>query len=229
MNAKILEIFSSIQGEGKYVGVKQVFVRFFECNMHCAWCDTPASIGDTSRNYQEMTLEEVVQHISRLWQNCHSVSLTGGEPLLQKDFIKQLLPVMKKFRMPAYLETNGILPQELTEIIDDIDTVAMDVKLPSSTKEKPYWQEHADFLKVARRKDVFLKAVITVDTTQEDVAKAVDIITSIDRKVLLILQPNTYELKDGVVAKCVEYQNYCLKHLSHVRILPQMHKFMKIP
>ena len=131
--------------------------------------------------------------------------------------------------MPAYLETNGILYQELAEIIDDIDIIAMDIKLPSSTKEKPYWQEHAEFLKLARRKDVFLKAVITVDTTPDDVAKAVDLVTSVAPEVLLILQPNTFELKDGVVAKCVEYQNYCLKYLPHVRILPQMHKFMKIP
>ena len=43
--ANILEVFQSIQGEGKYAGVKQVFVRFFECNMHCVWCDTPHSIG----------------------------------------------------------------------------------------------------------------------------------------------------------------------------------------
>ena len=46
--ANISEIFQSIQGEGKYAGASQVFVRFFECNMHCAWCDTPHAIGDTS-------------------------------------------------------------------------------------------------------------------------------------------------------------------------------------
>ena len=48
MNARILEIFKSTQGEGKYVGAWQIFVRFFECNMHCVWCDTPHSIGDTT-------------------------------------------------------------------------------------------------------------------------------------------------------------------------------------
>ncbi len=63
MKAKVLEIFRSIQGEGEYVGVAQVFVRFFECNMHCTWCDTPGSIGDTTRNYQEYTCEQLLDII----------------------------------------------------------------------------------------------------------------------------------------------------------------------
>src|SRR6185436_20021313 len=61
--AKIMEVFRSIQGEGPYAGAAQVFVRFFECNMHCVWCDTPASIGDTSRNYMEMDLQELLNQV----------------------------------------------------------------------------------------------------------------------------------------------------------------------
>src|SRR6185503_15806870 len=96
MNAKILEMFQSIQGEGKYAGIKQVFLRFFECNIHCSWCDTPNSIGDTVRHYEEMTVEDVMSAIRTLKSGCQSVSLTGGEPLLQVDFIKALLPELKK-------------------------------------------------------------------------------------------------------------------------------------
>ena len=83
MNAKILEIFHSIQGEGRYAGVPQVFVRFFECNMHCVWCaDTPASIGDGKREFKEMDLKEVLAQVNALYDNAHSVSITGGEPLV---------------------------------------------------------------------------------------------------------------------------------------------------
>src|SRR5580698_4850531 len=88
MNAKILEIFRSIQGEGQYAGVPQVFVRFFECNMHCVWCDTPASIGDGKREYKEIGLSDTLFEVDTLYGNAHSVSITGGEPLLQKDFLK---------------------------------------------------------------------------------------------------------------------------------------------
>ncbi len=228
MKAKILEIFQSIQGEGKYAGVRQVFVRFFECNMHCDWCDTPASIGDTSRNYKELTLAEVGKQIQSLGQNCHSVSLTGGEPLLQTDFIKELLPLLKKAKLPAYLDTNGTLPEALKSIIDGIDTIAMDIKLPSSTKQKAYWKEHEQFLRIAKRKDVFIKTVVSSDTDLSDVERAVSLTAKIDPQIVFILQPNTYELQNGVVKKCLEFHDYCLKYLPNARVVPQMHKFMKV-
>lgn len=228
--AKIMEIFSSVQGEGKYAGVKQVFVRFFECNMHCDWCDTPGSIGDTSRQYKEMSLEDVFGEIFRLWDNSHSVSLTGGEPLLQKDFIKNLLVRLKKAGMPAYLETNGVCFEEMADVADGVDFVAMDLKLPSSTKCRPYWKEHEAFLKAAKggKRDVFIKAVITSDTQHEDMVRAVDLVASIDPRLIFILQPNTYELKNGVIQKCLEFHSYCLRYLPNARVLPQVHKFMKL-
>jgi len=230
-NAKVSEIFSSIQGEGKYAGVKQVFVRFFECNIHCVWCDTPASIGDTSRHYQQLSLEEVFTQILQLWDQSHSVTLTGGEPLLQKDFIKCLLPKLKARQMPVYLETSGILYQELAELMDCIDIVAMDIKLPSSTKIQPFWDQHEAFLKTAcrqRQADVFLKTVISSDTEKNDIERAVDLVAKINPGLVFILQPNTYELKNGAVGKCLEFQDYCLRYLPNARIMPQMHKFMKL-
>lgn len=228
MNANLIEIFSSIQGEGKYAGVKQIFVRFFECNMHCVWCDTPHSIGDTTRKYKEFNLEDTLKQIKELSTGIHSVSLTGGEPLLQATFIKMLLPELKKLKLPSYLETNGVLPEELKKVIDQIDIVAMDLKLPSSTQCRSYWTEHEEFLKIAKTKDVFLKTVITSDTDKNDVLRAAETVAAIDRDILFILQPNTFELNNGVVRKCVEFQNDLLKRLTNVRILPQMHKFLKV-
>jgi len=226
--ANILEIFQSIQGEGKYAGVKQVFVRFFECNMHCAWCDTPHSIGDTSRRFEEYTLDALWREICDLWKNCHSVSLTGGEPLMQKDFIKTLLPRFKKAEVPAYLETNGILHEALAEVIEDIDIVAMDLKLPSSTKCQPFWQEHEEFLKIARRKEVFIKTVISSDTERDDVLRSIDLVAGVDPEILYILQPNYLDRKNGVMEKCLEYQKDCSDRLKNVRIIPQVHKMMNM-
>lgn len=228
MNARILEIFHSIQGEGKYVGAPQVFVRFFECNMHCVWCDTPHSIGDTTRHYQEYPLEKVAGEICKLWGKSHSVSLTGGEPLLQADFINSLAPVLKKNRMPVYLETNGILPKELRQTIDGVDIIAMDIKLPSSTGCRDYWKEHEEFLKIARAKDLFVKIVICDQTSKEDVGRAADLVKRLAPEVPFILQPNFFDMKDGVVAKCVEFQKDCLNILRDVRIIPQLHKYLKL-
>lgn len=235
IKARITEIFHSLQGEGKYTGYEQVFVRFFECNMHCVWCDTPHAIGDTTRHYREYGLGELMEEIRGLWPGCHSVSLTGGEPLVQKDFIQALLPLLKQEKMRTYLETNGIFDQRLEVIIDDVDIIAMDFKLPTSTRCRPYWQEHEAFLKVARRKDVFIKAVVSSETSKEDVVRSAELIAGIDPNILFILQPNYFDLpvrqagrNNGVLALCEEYQDVCRQYLTDVRVMSQMHKEWKV-
>src|SRR3989338_6029109 len=130
MKARISEIFRSIQGEGKYTGVPQVFVRFFECHMHCAWCDTPDSIGDGRREFKEFSPKELLKEIRPLFENCHSASLTGGEPLLQADFIKEFIPLLKSAKLKIYLETSGVLFKELKRVVKDADIISMDFKLP---------------------------------------------------------------------------------------------------
>ncbi len=228
--AKISEIFQSIQGEGKYAGVRQVFVRFFGCHMHCSWCDTPESIGDSLGDYREMTLAQVFAKIKVLFKDCHSVSLTGGEPLLQLDFIGKLLPLLKKAKWPVYLETSGVLHKALGKIIKDIDIVAMDIKMPSSTGERAFWKEHEQFVATVLRhkKDLFVKAVVSKKTRKEDILRTVEILRVAKKDILFILQPNTFDLQKGVVEKCDDFQRLCFKSLPNTRVLPQMHKFMKI-
>ena len=228
MNAKILEIFRSIQGEGRYAGAPQVFVRFFECNMHCVWCDTPASIGDGKREYKEFRLEDALARVKVLYDNAHSVSITGGEPLLQKDFLKGFCHALHQGGKKIYLDTNGTLPHALQEIIRDIDIIAMDIKLPSSTQQKAFWGEHKEFLKVAQRKEVFVKAVISLNTRLDDIIKAAKLVAHINPEILFILQPNYLDMKKGIIEQCVGHQKLCAKILKDVRILPQVHKFMKL-
>ncbi|OGX26555.1 MAG: hypothetical protein A2787_04400 [Omnitrophica WOR_2 bacterium RIFCSPHIGHO2_01_FULL_48_9] len=228
MLSKISEIFQSIQGEGPYAGVRQIFVRFFECHMHCTWCDTPDSIGDGKREYQEYSVAQLKKEVRPLIAGCHSVSLTGGEPLLQADFIEQFIPSIKESGLKVYLETSGVLYKDLKKIIRAVDIVAMDLKLPSSTQQRAFWKEHEKFLKIARKKEVFIKAVISSKTQLADIKRSADIIAAVDPKILFILQPNTFDLHNGVLDKCREYHNYCSKRLADVRILPQMHKFLKV-
>lgn len=227
---KILEIFCSVQGEGKYAGVKQVFVRFSECNLTCEWCDTPvdAVIGGLSK---ELTVEQVRAEVAALWDHCHSVSLTGGEPLLQKDFIRAIAPLWRADGKKIYLDTNGTLAAALAETIDVLDIVAMDIKLPSSTKCRPFWREHEEFLQVARQSpavELFIKTIISNETVKPDVEEMVKILARQKQSLTLILQPNSFELRTGVVDKCLEFQNYCLEYLPDVRLVPQLHKFLNL-
>ncbi len=231
MNAKVTDIFRSIQGEGKYIGVPQVFVRFAECHLDCIYCDTPrlssqTGVGDAS--YKEMSVDQVIARIKEFDYGSHSISLTGGEPLLQEEFLKQLLPCLINEGFKNYLETNGILWKSLIDILDYISVIAMDVKLPSSTGLKSYWQEHESFLEIAREKDVFAKAVITCNTSQEDIQQLMDLIANVDPNLLLVLQPCTEDVPKGVLDLCIAYQNFCLLKCNNVRIIPQMHKFMNI-
>src|SRR5436309_2500519 len=90
--ASILEIFASRQGEGICVGDPQVFVRFGGCNLACDYCDTPESIP--LKTGPSWSLEQVLARMDCLRRGGHRdvVSLTGGEPLIQINFLEQLVP-----------------------------------------------------------------------------------------------------------------------------------------
>ena len=87
---KIKEIFASIQGEGPYVGYKQLFIRFCGCNLKCNYCDTDFS---AESNYREFTAQELAEEVNK-YTDVHSISLTGGEPLLSVEFLKEFLPLV---------------------------------------------------------------------------------------------------------------------------------------
>ena len=125
-SVKIKEIFSSIQGEGRYIGYKQLFIRFAGCNLGCKYCDTDYSLNE---NYREYTVQELVNEAAK-YTDIHSVSLTGGEPLMSVEFLKEFLPKVEK---KIYLETNATLFNELKEIKRYVDIISADIKLKSAT------------------------------------------------------------------------------------------------
>ncbi len=220
MKANISEIFKSIQGEGIYQGASQIFIRFSGCNLECTFCDT------LSKHQEEISLQELLNQLDR-FSGYHSISLTGGEPLLQIDFLIELAHELKERGILIYLETNGTLPENLMKIIDCLDIISMDFKLPSSTGLKPFWKEHYDFLKIAVNKNVFIKAVVGPQTICDDINQAIKIIKQVDKKLLLVLQPqNPFEL--SLNQKLLILKNICTKHSINVKITHQMHKTLGI-
>lgn len=214
---RISEIFTSLQGEGPYCGCEQTFIRFYGCNLACGFCDTKGS------SFADFSLDEV---LVKIMHEGHKgfFSITGGEPLLQARFLSRLLKELKNQKFKIYLETNGTLVSELSFLIDLIDIVAMDFKLPSSTGLKSYFSEHKEFLQLARKKETFIKAVITADTSFEDVQTAVDIIKAQDKNIPFVLQPDTNQLSNNLFKKISDLRSFALEHLSTVRLIPQMHK-----
>lgn len=226
--ADILEIFSSIQGEGPFMGVKQIFIRFAKCNLKCKFCDLENIFP--SKEFSADKVLSIVKQITHNSGEHHSVALTGGEPLLYKEYLKLFLPKLKEMGLKIYLDTNSTLPGHLKEIIDMVDIVAVDFKLPSSTGDKEYWKEHKEFISIARNKDCFIKIVVTDQTKSQDVASAVNIASSVDKSLLLIIQP-VWPVRDVKRAKnklLFDYLFLAEKKLKNVRIMPQMHKVLGV-
>ncbi|WP_231038425.1 7-carboxy-7-deazaguanine synthase QueE [Pectinatus frisingensis] len=232
MKVPISEVFSSVQGEGKYIGCRQLFIRFVGCNLDCGYCDTEDMLAVNKCNLEDadclanpVELRTILPYIKkRLQKKHHSISLTGGEPLLYPDFINALA---EQTAVPLFLETNGTLSEQLTKVIDNIDIVSMDFKLPDAVGVD-LWAQHEKFLYIARQKDVYVKIVVAKETADNDFAAAIDLLGRVDKKILLILQPVTP--CDGYTApspkKLLIWQEKALEKLCDVRIIGQTHKLI---
>lgn len=216
---KIKEVFSSIQGEGPFVGYKQLFIRFCGCNLSCKFCDTDYRTVD-SKDY---TIEEVID-LAKQSSECHSISLTGGEPLLNTGFLKEFLP---QCPLPVYLETNATLAGELGEVIDYIDYIAADIKLASCTGGQDLFSEHDHFFKVASHKKLFVKIVFDEKITEQEIMQCCKL--GAKYNVELVLQPKTVNNKISVSQEFINtILDKFLKKYKKVRLIPQVHKFLEI-
>lgn len=218
MKGRVNEVFKSVQGEGPYAGKKQVFVRLFGCNLSCKFCDTPLN------GFREYEPGQLFEDIKSNNEETHSVSFTGGEPLLQKDFLREVLTLTSQAGYKNYLETNGTLFSELRDVIDLVDIVAMDFKLSSSTGMGDLWWMHRRFLKIASKKEVFVKAVICESTSGEDLNKALDLIKEVKRDAVLVLQPNCRESGPQLQQKVEHFKKISEENGVAAQIIPQMHK-----
>jgi 7-carboxy-7-deazaguanine synthase len=125
MALHLSEIFSTIQGEGKYAGYPTTFVRLHGCNMLCTYCDTLYAV--TGKKYRKQSVETIVNNVIKM-RNKH-VCFTGGEPLLQDESWVLLYELVEKGFI-VNVETNGSIPLEKREFRSFVYT--MDVKTPCS-------------------------------------------------------------------------------------------------
>lgn len=216
----IREIFTSIQGEGPYIGYNQLFIRFSLCNLNCKYCDTDYNTNLSS--YSSAELADIINNT----KDIHSVSLTGGEPLCNTDFLIELLPLVNK---KIYLETNGTLVENLKKIINFTDIIAMDIKLDSCSGNGDLFRIHESFINVAisNNKEIFLKTVFDENITNDEIIKT----TSLAKKynLSLILQPKTVGEKISISTKeiCSIFNKFVIEH-NKTRLIPQVHKFINV-
>lgn len=219
---KIKEIFESIQGEGPFVGVNQLFIRFCGCNLNCAYCDTDFDT-DGAISYTAQTLAEKIKDEYDL-KKIHSVSLTGGEPLLHTDFINEFAAFLPDVKI--YLETNGTLSTELLKVKDKIDIISADIKLPSSTG-KDTFDLHDRFLSNSDGIYTFAKIVFDENITDIEIRTC----ARLGKKhgIELILQPKMSGNKICFNKEfCQNVFDKFLAYYPNVRLIPQVHKFLNL-
>ena len=236
MKAPIREIFCSVQGEGPYTGIKQAFVRFGGCNLECVYCDTPldrtehcrVERGCGTKKFKKIDNPlsgDDVSEIVNGYDGLHSVSLTGGEPLLYTNFIQGFDP-----GLPLYLESNMSLPERAKEVSEMFSYVAGDFKLEAGFNLDNYDEYFDDMVECFRvlkntdKRDCFCKIVILDGFDMQNLLEGVEKIK--DYISMIVLQPVTpQEGKDArpvSVEKLMEIQER-LQKMKETRIIPQSH------
>src|SRR5262245_13497227 len=156
------------------------------------------------------------------------LAVTGGEPLLQADFLAEVL-ADARWPRPRLLETSGTQPEKLALVLPVLDAVSMDIKLPSNTGEKDFWDEHARFFAAARGK-AYVKILVDDTTAVEEVARAAAVVSSECPTVPVFVQPITgasgrIEIRPETLERLFIVVR---KRVADARVLPQTHKLLGI-
>jgi 7-carboxy-7-deazaguanine synthase len=243
------EIFTSLQGEGPYVGSRQIFVRFSGCSLQCNFCDTKNSWKRTDqftidipekygleKIYQNPISHEetiaIIQKIINKEPKLHSIFLTGGEPLEQKEYFHALVIGLKKSGLQVYLETNTVNYKNLYEVKEHIDIISADVKMIHPDFEKNLSENLCNFLSIPFKNELFLKIPVNTSLDLQLFQKTIKKISAVRNNILVIIQPLSEELlpkpDQKLIDKLLDFQNFALNHFNDVRVIPQIHKFLKI-
>jgi len=129
---KLAELFYSIQGEGKLVGVPSVFVRASGCNLRCVWCDTPYASWNPEGS--DVSVDEIIGKVSEY--NTKHVVLTGGEPTIMPDF-SILCDALKKKDYHITVETAATVFAPAP-----VDLASLSPKLSNSTPPTRFTESH---------------------------------------------------------------------------------------
>ena len=202
---KITEIFFSLQGESRNVGIPTVFVRLTGCPLRCQYCDTAYAFSGG----QWMSFDDIITELSK-YQTKY-ITVTGGEPLAQAP-CNDLLSQLCDLGYQVSLETSGALK------VDDVDQrvmKVMDLKTPGSGEEGKNLMENIHFLKssdevkfVICNEDDYLWSKMMVEEH------------ALNDKCDVLFSPS-HEQQD-----ITQLAEWVLRDQSRVRLQLQMHKYL---
>ncbi len=211
----VVEHFISINGEGTRAGELALFVRFKGCGLNCSYCDT-AWAKRSDAPAEMLSAEDIAGMAAK--SGIKNVTLTGGEPLMQKD-IAVLVRLLIQNGSRVEIETNGSIPIEELAMLDERPAFTMDYKLPSSGMEKYMCLENFRFL-------CCNDTVKFVSGSMEDLERAQEIIEkySLCKNCHVYISPVFGRIDP---ADIVEFMKE--RRLNHVRLQLQLHKFIWDP
>jgi organic radical activating enzyme len=241
--ANLVEIFSSIQGEGPDVGVATLFVRFGGCDLRCRWCDSAHTWQAAAECRIETARGSGQWRTRSLEAKAHRfVSLTGGEPLLQPAAVQALARALGRLGPAIHLETHGLAWEALEGVIECIDVVSMDWKLASDVRRagdpprgavEDFHDAHEAFLEIAKRAPrTVVKLVITPRSRDAEIDEAVARIARVHAGATLVLQPVTPcagAKRRPTAQRMLLLSDRAGRRLADVRVIPQTHPIYGVP
>ena len=213
---KVVEMFSSINGEGQKAGQLAYFVRFAGCNLRCSYCDTMWA-NEKNVPFLLMSEEEIYEKIKE--SNIHNITLTGGEPLLQQNIDRLLKLLSRDESLNIEIETNGSIDiKELKKISDKI-SFTLDYKLPGSGMDSFM---NMDNYAVIGKNDT-VKFVVS-DKNDLDKTKQIIEKYKLTDKTAVYISSSFNSIKPEQIVE------YMLKeNMNGVRLQLQMHKYIWEP
>ncbi|MFN3921021.1 MAG: 7-carboxy-7-deazaguanine synthase QueE [Caldimicrobium sp.] len=211
MSLKISEIFFSIQGEGPFIGYPTLFIRLYGCNLNCSWCDTP--YAKSGSNFVEKSIKEIIIFWQKNYFEIPFITITGGEPLLQKESLALMEDLIKEGAVVS-LETNGSL--SIKDVPKDV-VIIMDIKTPSSQMSHFNNYNNFNFL---QKKDV-VKFIIQ---DKKDFDWSLEIIERYDllSRVNCLFSPVYGKMSPH------ELSNWILMTKKPIRFQIQLHKLLNL-
>ena len=199
----ITEIFFSLQGEAREVGLPTVFLRLTGCPLRCNYCDTTYAF----KGNNPLTIDHILDEVSKY--NTPYVCVTGGEPMAQSNCL-ELLDSLVEAGYQVSMETSGSV--DISPVNSKV-SIVMDIKTPSSTEEK---QNRYENLSLLQRKDQ-LKFVIA---SKSDFDWCCDLLEKNKVKSETLFSPVFESLKP------IQLADWILEKQLNVRLQVQLHKIL---
>ncbi|MDR0942972.1 MAG: radical SAM protein [Ruminococcus sp.] len=208
----VVEMFWGINGEGLKSGSPAAFIRFSGCNLSCSWCDTAwANSEDCPVTYK--TPEDIYNKL--LDRGIKNVTLTGGEPLLQKNIGNLLKLLVSDSYFNTEIETNGSIPLDYIRRSGEKISFTVDCKLPSSGMSENVCYKNFGLL---GKRD----CVKFVAGTEADLFEAARIMKeySLTKRTNIFISPVSDMLAPEIIA------DFIVENTLDARLALQLHKII---